>query len=352
MIERPDPLWDPQQPSDETLAHLTSLLRRYRHVLSPDRVWSAAPPAVPRRRAQRALLAATIALAACMAGVAVWVPWRLQWEERRQWAVDADAGPALAALDVGTTLTTRAGESATVQVARIGRMEVLPGTRIRLLDTRGGHHRLELLEGRVRARIWAPPGYFAIAAGASETVDLGCEFEMSRNLRGEGTIHVTNGWIMHRVNGQETLVPAGSGLDFDATRSGIPLATTSSAAFRAAVRQLDLAMAEGGRPPGGEEAVVREATPADSFALLSLLTRYPALASGPVYSKLAALLDLQTDAQHREAWSRGSMHAMNLWWERIPRPPKAWWLNWRDAFPWTESANQKAAVSVTERETP
>jgi hypothetical protein len=23
---------------------------------------------------------------------------------------------------------------------------------------------------------------------------------------------------------------------------------------------------------------------------------------------------------------------MNLWWEQIPRPPKAWWLNWRDAL--------------------
>ena len=352
MSERPDPLWDPQQPGDETLAHLASLLGRYRHVPASERLWSAAPPAVLRWRTRRGLLAAAVALAACMAGIAAWMPWRLQWEERRQWMVDADTGPVPAALYVGTTLTTRAGESATVQVARIGRMEVLPGTRIRLLDTRGGHHRVELLEGRVRARIWAPPGYFAIAAGTSETVDLGCEFEMSRNLRGEGTIHVTTGWIMHRVNGQETLVPAGSGLDFDATRSGIPLATTSSAAFRAAVRQLDLAMAEGGRAPGGEEAVVREATPADSFALLSLLTRYPALASGPVYSKLAALLDLPTDAQHREAWSRGSMHAMNLWWERIPRPPKAWWLNWRDAFTWTESANQNAAVSVTKRETP
>ena len=130
MIERPDPLWDPQQPGDVTLGHLASLLGRYRHVPPPERVWSAGSPAVPRRRARRGLLAAAVALAACLAGVAVWVPWRLHWEERRQWAVDADAGPAPASLGVGGTLTTRAGESATVRVARIGRMDVLPGTRI------------------------------------------------------------------------------------------------------------------------------------------------------------------------------------------------------------------------------
>lgn len=332
MIEQPDPLWDPDQPGDETLERLASLLGRYRHVPVPGHAWSAVPTVVPRRHRRRALLAAAVALAACVAAVAVWVPWRLHWDERRQWTVDADAGPVQAPLGVGRTLTTATGESATVRVARIGRMDVLPGTRIRLLDTRAGHHRLELLEGRVRARIWAPPGYFGIAAGASETVDLGCEFEMSRNPQGEGSIHVTSGWIMHRVNGQETLVPAGSRLDFDAARSGIPLATTSSAAFRAAVQRLDLAMAEGRRPPGAEEAVVREASGSDSFALLSLLTRYPALASGPVYPTLAALLDAPADARHQEAWSRGSMHAMDLWWQRIPRPPKAWWLNWQDAF--------------------
>ncbi|MCA0392529.1 MAG: hypothetical protein LCH70_00180 [Proteobacteria bacterium] len=332
MIEQADPLWDPEQPGDETLERLSSLLGRYRHVPAAGHAWAAVPSVVPYRRRRRALLAAAVALAACVATVAAWVPWRLHWDERRQWTVDAGAGAAPVALGVGRTLTTSADESATVRVARIGRMDVLPGTRIRLLDTRGGRHRLELLEGRVRARIWAPPGYFGIAAGASETVDLGCEFEMSRNPQGEGSIHVTSGWVMHRVNGQETLVPAGSRLDFDAARSGIPFATTSSAAFRAAVRRLDLAMAEGKRLPDVERAVVREASQADRFALLSLLTRYPALASGPVYPKLATLLDMPVDAPHRDAWSRGSMHAMDVWWERIPRPPKAWWLNWRDAF--------------------
>lgn len=333
MIEPPDPLWDPKQPGDETLERLVSLLSRYRQVPSPDRAQRAMPGAGRCKRGRRTWPAVALAIAACMACVAAWLPWRLHWEESRQWPISAGVIAAPASLGVGGTLTTAAGESATVRVARIGRVEVMPGTRIKLLDTRAGHHRLALLDGRVRARIWAPPGYFGISTGASETIDLGCEFEMSRNPQGEGTVHVTSGWIMHRVGVQETLVPAGSRLDFDALRSGIPLSTTATTGFKAAVQRLDIAMARGTRLAGEEEAIVREATRADSFALLSLLTRYPALASGPIYPELATLLDAPADAAHREAWSRGSLQAMDLWWERIPRPPKAWWLNWQDALP-------------------
>lgn len=332
MSETPDPLWDPDLPGDEALKRLTSLLGAYRYAPHRDHAWSIRPVRAPRARRRRMMLAGVAALAACVAGVAAWMPWRLQWQDGRQWAIDAAAASLPANLDVGDTLTTDASEAAMMKVARIGRIEVMPGTRLKLLDTRAGHHRLELLSGRVRARIWAPPGYFVITAGASETIDLGCEFEMDRDLHGNGTIHVTSGWIMHRVKGQETLVPAGSTVTFTAERAGIPHATTASAQFRSAVDQLDSAMAQDMRVPDIEQYVADQAAPSDSFALLSLLTRYPALASGPVYPKLAAFLEEPVDARHREAWSRGSVHAMNLWWEQMPRPPKAWWLNWRDAL--------------------
>ncbi len=332
MTGKPDPLWDPDLPGDEALERLESLLGGYRHVPRPGLAWPVPRAFVHGRRRRRVLLATAAVLAACMVGVAAWVPWRLQWSESRQWAIEAGARPGPESLRAGSTLATSANQSATIRVARIGRMEVMPGTRIRLLDTRSGHHRLELLEGRVRARIWAPPGYFGIATGASETVDLGCEFEMSRDPQGKGTLHVTSGWVIHRVKGQETLVPAGTRLDFDEVRSGIPLATTASAGFRAAVERLDLAMSQGARAPDIEETVAREARASDRFTLLTLLTRYPALASGPLYPRLAAMFDEAPDARHREAWQHGSVHAMNLWWERIPRPPKAWWLNWRDAI--------------------
>ena len=153
-----------------------------------------------------------------------------------------------------------------------------------------------------------------------------------RTRDGGGRIHVTSGWVMHSVDGQETLVPAGSDLDFTRERSGIPLAVNADAGFRAAIGQFDRAMAAGQRPADAEALIAREATAADRFTLLTLLTRYPALASGPLYPKLATMFDETPTPGHREAWRHGSVHAMNQWWEQIPRPPKAWWLNWRDAL--------------------
>lgn len=334
MIEQPDPLWDPDLPGDRDLERLESILGTYRHVPKAGQAWpNNARPSVAAGHRRRISLAAAAALVACVAIVAAWMPWRLQWSESRHWTIETNAGSVQETWGVGQTLATSARQSAMIRVARIGRMEVTPGTRIKLSDTRTGHHRLELLEGRVRARIWAPPGYFGIAAGASETVDLGCEFEMSRNPQGEGSIQVSSGWVMHRVNGQETLVPAGSILGFDESRSGIPLATTAAAGFRAAVEHLDRAMSKGQRAPDAEAIVAGTATAADRFALLTLLTRYPALASGPIYPRLSTMFDEPAlDPDHRKAWQHGSVHAMNRWWERIPRPPKAWWLNWRDAL--------------------
>jgi hypothetical protein len=332
MTAQPDPLWDPAVRGDPALERLQSLLGAYRHVPAPGFPQARSRPAPPRWR-RRALPAAAAALAACVLGFAVWLPWRLQWAEGMHWRIEAGTVAGADALEVGRTLATAAHETATVQVARIGSMQVLPGTRIRLADTRAGHHRLDLLEGRVRARIWAPPGHFGISAGASEAVDLGCEFELERDRDGAGSLAVTSGWVMHTVHGQETLVPAGSSLRFDEARSGIPLAGTATPDFRAAVERLDLAMAQGRRAPEAEVAVAAGATAADGFALLTLLTRYPALASGPLYPEAAALYGAPgEDPGHRQAWLAGDVQAMNAWWEQVPRPPKAWWLNWRDAL--------------------
>lgn len=330
--EQPDPLWDPQFPADSELARLQTLLGRYRHVRRQDSEWNVTPVPARQRWHRFALVAAAVLVGVTVAGTA-WLPWRLQWSENRQWEIQSNAEVEPASLQVGRILATSSQQTATLQVARIGRMEVLPGTRVRLAETRSGHHRVELLEGRLRARIWAPPGYFGVSTGGGEMVDLGCAFEMYRNGHGEGGVQVSSGWVMYRVNGQETLVPEGYGLQFNARRSGIPFAAASSSELRATVEQLDLALAEGRRVPMLEQALAEQAATGDRFTLLSLLTRYPALASGPLYLRLSAMFgEREIDQAHRQAWQQGSVHAMNLWWERIPRPAKAWWLNWRDAF--------------------
>lgn len=333
MDEKPDPLWDPDLPGDEVLKQLESTLGSFRHEPGTDRVWPRVPATARVRRRYLAIRAIAAVFAVCVIGAAGWLPWRLMWADGKPWQIESISGTANELLNIGQIVETPAAQSMQIRIARIGNMEVMPGSRIQLLETRKGHHRIELLDGRLHARVWAPPGYFGINSGSSETIDLGCEFDMNKTPTGEGSISVTSGWVMHSVNGQETLVPEGFTLAFNAMRSGIPMPESVSAEVRSAIIQLDLDLSQKKRDTRIEALLASTATRSDRFALLTLLTRYPALASGPLYPALGGMFDTAAvDPNHRKAWANGSVHAMNAWWEKVPRPPKAWWLNWKDAL--------------------
>jgi len=60
-------------------------------------------------------------------------------------------------LPVGQVITTDAGSRARIDVGSIGIVDVEPNSRIRLITSRAGEHRMALDRGRIRALIWAPP---------------------------------------------------------------------------------------------------------------------------------------------------------------------------------------------------
>lgn len=328
-----DPLWSPDQPGDADLARLERLLGRYRHVPSevPAPALSTAPP---RRRLIRALAIAGGGIAAAALAVAVWLPWRLYWSADAPWPVTAEAAALPPALAVGDTLQTGAGQHARVAIARIGALEVSPETRLSLVETRSGRHRVALETGHVHARVWAPPGAFGVLDGGAEVIDLGCVFDLWKRADGSGRLAVGSGWVMHSEGGRETLVPAGYALDFGPDHVGLPLRPAAPAAFAEAVVALDHTLQAGRRDATAETRIADLAAPDDAFTLLSLLTRYPILAEGPLYPRLAETIGATPlDARHRQAWAGGSVHAINAWWDRMPRPPKQWWRNWRDVVP-------------------
>lgn len=326
-----DPLWSPEQPGDADLKRIETLLRGYRHDASVPGRWSRRAP--PRRR--RVLMrAAAACVAVLVLAVVAWLPWRLHWNEGAAWPVAQGAGAERIGLAVGDSIATSAGQGVRVGVARIGAVTLSPDSRMRLLETRTGHHRVSLERGHMHARVWAPPGYFGVQVDGAEVVDLGCEFDVWKDADGRGRIAVDSGWVMHAVGGQETLVPEGHAMQFGRERAGIPLRAHASEAFKEAVATLDAAMHAGARDAGGEAAVARLAGAGDAHSVLALLTRYPGLASGPLYPRLASLLGVPSDdLRHRQAWAAGSIHAIDAWWTLMPRPPKQWWRNWADAIP-------------------
>ncbi len=291
-------------------------------------------PAPAPRRWRGALRVAAASLAASLL-LAAGLVWRLSWSDGRAWSVTRGDLPHSSELVPGAVLHTDTGEWASIAVARIGRIALSPGSRLRMLATRAGHHRVQLEQGHLRARIWAPPGWFGIASGGAELIDLGCDFDLWQQTDGSGRVQVRSGWIAYRIARQELLVPAGYALRFDHERAYTPLRPAAQPAFAKAVRDLDRRLHDAGGASAAaltaSATVATLATDADGFTLLSLLTRYPALARGPLYARLAHSLGTDAhDSGHRAAWIVGNRRSIDLWWALLPVHPKSWWRNWTD----------------------
>ena len=329
-----DVLWDPNLPANAELRHWQELLAPY---AAQNRATLAhaplAHPAQVVRRPRRALGALAIAASLLLA---LWAghAYRLHWPEGQAW-------PLQGALDVrslaqGERLQTAADQTVQLQVARIGQLQIAPGSALRLIESRSRRHRIELEHGRVHARIWAPPGQFGIHSGAMQVIDLGCEFVLERNIEGSGSLSVLSGWVHQHIGGQEQLVPAGHTLQFTADSVDTPLRIDAPLALRQALKALDQALRSADLAAHRDQlaaAVAAAARDEDQYMLISLLLREPGLASSPLYPRLAQALKMPaTDAAHRAAWLQSDAAAMELWWQRLPSQPKRWWAHWRDAF--------------------
>jgi len=302
---------------------------------------SAAITAAPTGRtargtARRRGLAIAGALAAALfIGLALHLHLRLQWAAARPWPVQVSAAGQAArtsTLAVGQALDLSGQQRALLQVAGIGRVQLEPGSRLRLLETSSGQHRVELQQGRMKARIWAPPGHFGVVGGGALLLDLGCEFELDIDPDRNGRLAVLSGWVQLERGGHEILVPQGYRLDFDAQHLQTPVRVSANPDLRRALLRLDQALRIGTQVDASADTAAALAEHADVYSLLSLLTRHPELARTQLYPRLSEALDRPLDARERAAWAAGDSETINRAWQRLPQPPKAWWRHWRDAL--------------------
>ena len=112
-------------------------------------------------------------------------------------------------LPVGGSLDTGAHE-ADLTIAKIGRAELGPNTRVRL-DESGARQHLTLERGRMHARVDAPPRLFEVSTKHTDVVDLGCEYSIEVDDRGTGTIVVLRGKVeLATSSGAIVVAPAGT----------------------------------------------------------------------------------------------------------------------------------------------
>ena len=113
-------------------------------------------------------------------------------------------------LRVGEWLETDTASRARVHVGEIGFVDVEPETRVQLRAAKTQEHRLALAEGRIEARIWAPPRLFYVETPSALAVDLGCAYTLTVDSTGASLLHVTAGYVELVYQNRTTLVPAGA----------------------------------------------------------------------------------------------------------------------------------------------
>ena len=338
-----DYLWDRSGSVDPGIAHLERLLGAYRHADAPRRApMVPARDAVRRRRGWRILLAAAAVLACSVVAIHAWYRQRLQWEEGRPWQVTAQGGDvridgrkaaARAPFAIGDVLETGDGAMARLRAAGIGEIALGEGSRLRLVETRTGRHRVQLQQGRLWARVWAPPGQFGVGLHGMDVLDLGCEFLVDVDTRGNGTLTVLSGWVQVDNLWREVLVPQETRVRLrGAHLAGTPYDLRASEAFIAALAAIDAR--DGQVHASGTEVrrLIAASRPRDAISLLSLLQAYPWLADGPLFERMEQLLP-QVPAS-REAWNDDRDAQLDAWRHALPYPRiKGWWTQWPDALP-------------------
>ena len=139
--------------------------------------------------------------------------------ETRFWEVERMAGQpriddrhraGTGRIGVGETLVTDAASRARLDVSTIGQATIDTDSRVRLVDTREGHHKLALERGTLHAFITAPPGQFVVDTPSATATDLGCVYTLHVDEDGSGTLSVIAGWVAFEFNGRESFVPAGA----------------------------------------------------------------------------------------------------------------------------------------------
>jgi ferric-dicitrate binding protein FerR (iron transport regulator) len=176
-------------------------------------------------------------------------------------------------LSVGEWLETDANSRAQIAVGTIGNVNIDENTRVRLLETQPTEHRLELARGRMSARIWAPPKLFFVDTPSAVAADLGCEYTLSVDDKGDGRLSVSTGWVALQAKDRESMVPAGASCETQlGTGPGTPYFDDSTREFQQALKKIDFDKDPASRTVA-LASMLDQSRPRDTLTLWHLLPR-------------------------------------------------------------------------------
>jgi hypothetical protein len=243
-------------------------------------------------------------------------------------------------MHVGEAFETDRSSKANVAVADIGRLELEPMTRLRLLQSAAGRKRIALDRGTIHVAIWAPPGEFVVDTPSAVAVDLGCMYTLSIEENGNGLLRTTLGWVGFQSNGHESFIPAGAAAaTYAESGPGLPFFEDTSDMFRSAVSQFDSAKEGSAQQVAAQQVILRQARPRDGLTLWHLLSRVSEGDRWAVYERLSALIPPPAGTT-REGILRLDRTMLDSWWNALDFGDIGIWRHWERS--WTgHEAQQK-----------
>ena len=276
---------------------------------APDHLWSELEPVLAKQTTsvarpsvfwmwQSRVAAAAVLLLVAGAGV-FWIYKSSRVPQKPSWLVRRlDGAPKIGSeqisnngrLAIGEWLETDGSSRAQIDVATIGNVELEENSRVRLLQTRPDEHRLELVRGKMSARIWAPPRLFFVDTPSAVAADYGCAYTLEVKDDGGSVLHVTSGWVAMESKDRESIVPAGASCE---TRPGLGPGTAyyndASPAFLEALTKVDFDPDATVRETA-LASVLDEARPRDTLTLWHLFRRSDGADRERLYDKLASFV--------------------------------------------------------------
>ena len=193
-------------------------------------------------------------------------------------------------MSVGEWVETGEDSKAQINVASIGQVEIGPDTKVRLLQTQPTEHRLELVRGKMSARIWAPPRLFFVDTPSAIAADLGCAYTLEVTGSGASLLRVTVGWVALQLKDRESMVPAGAACE---TRPGIgpgtPYFEDAAPEFRASLTKIDFDN-DSASTNTALDVLLSHTRKRDTLTLWHLLGRVDETERGKVYEKIASFV--------------------------------------------------------------
>jgi FecR protein len=314
-----DYLWDKTGEPDPEIQRLEALLSPLGHK-------GGALPAWPSRR--RHWLPMTLAIAASLL-IIFGAVWMLRVRSRPAWQVSTVQGtPGITRLSKGQSFSTDANSRIRLGMDDVGEVVVEPNSKMSVIATRPEEQRLSLERGKIHAEIWAPPGRFYVNTPSAQTVDLGCQYTLEVNARGEGLVRVSVGWVAFENDGRESFIPADAAcVTRPGKGPGIPYYEDASQALRDAVNRFDVDADE-----SAATVILAQARPRDAITLWHLLRRVPPADRGRVYDRLLPFIKTPADVT-RDGVVAASPQMIDSLWNALDLGTTSWWRTWKTHAP-------------------